>query len=533
MRLARISTICLLLVALSCSRKKEYDDRLIFRFNADSGISSLDPAFARDQFNIWGCNQIYNSLVQLDRDLNIQPSLAKKWEIDSTALIYTFYLDKEVYFIENKCFKNKKERAFIADDVLFSFERLRSKELAAPGAWVFQKVDSFEVIDDHTFQIKLKEPFPAFLGILSMKYCSILSKKAVNYYGASYRDNPVGTGPFYLKYWAANEKMILRRNQDYFEKDINGNQLPYLESVAISFIPDKQSAFLEFVKGNLDFISGIDASYKDELLTYSGDLQPKYKDDFVVYRQPYLNTEYLAFLVDSSKNTGNPLLDKRVRQAINFGFDRKKMIRYLRNNIGTPAEGGLVPNGLPGYQSTIGYSYKPELAKQLLEEAGFTNLSMPSVKLQTNASYLDLCEYIQGELINIGIDVKVEVVPPSTLRQSIATSKSPFFRASWIADYPDAENYLSLFYSQNWAPNGPNYSHFKNETFDSLYQQASRETKVNVRLILYQTMDSLVMDAAPVVPLYYDQVLRFYRKNVYGLEGNGMNLLDLKAVHKN
>lgn len=333
------------------------------------------------------------------------------------------------------------------------------------------------------------------------------------------------------------KKLVLRRNTEYFEKDSEGNSLPYLESVAISFIPDKQSAFLEFIKGNLDLISGIDASYKDELLTHTGDLQQRYKEDFKLYRQPYLNTEYLAFLVDSAQSVmeNSPLLDRRVRQAINYGFDRAKMMRYLRNNIGEPAHYGMIPRGLASFDTStvIGYSYNPQKARELLAEAGYPNGNgLPPIKLQTNASYLDLCEYIQGEVAAIGIKLEVEVTPPSTLRQSVATSKVPFFRASWIGDYPDGENYLSLFYSENWAPNGPNYTHFNNETFDSLYQRATAETSDSLRLNLYAKMDSLVMAHAPVVPLYYDQVLRFYPKNVEGLGGNAMNLLDLKRVRK-
>ncbi|MDZ7847351.1 MAG: ABC transporter substrate-binding protein [Owenweeksia sp.] len=352
-----------------------------------------------------------------------------------------------------------------------------------------------------------------------------------------FRQNPVGTGPFYFKLWVANEKLVLRKNQTYFEKDKKGEPLPHLEAVAITFVPDKQSAFLEFVKGNLDLISGIDASYKDELLTYNGELQPKYRDRFKLYRQPYLNTEYLGILMDTSGSNmkNSPLLDVRIRQAINYGFDRKKMMRYLRNNIGTPARAGMIPLGLAAYDTSRipGYSYQPELARALLAEAGYPRgRGLPPITLQTNSSYLDLCEYIQGELAVIGLDLEVEVTPPSTLRQAMATSKVAFFRGSWIADYPDAENYLSLFYSENWTPNGPNYTHFKNAQFDTWYEKAAAETNDSLRLRLYQKMDSLVMDQAPVVPLYYDQVLRFYPKSIKGLAGNALNMLDLKRVRK-
>lgn len=525
------------LLLLACKPQKKYDDNLIFRYNEAAGITSLDPAFSRNQANIWAVNQLFNGLVQMDDNLKVQPCIAKSWEISDSGMTYTFHLRSDVLFHADESFQNDKQRKVTSEDFKYSFERLRSTYLAAPGSWVFTNVLAFDTPNDSTFVIYMKQPFPPFLGILSMKYCSVVPKEAVEHYGNSFREHPVGTGPFYFKIWAENEKLVLRRNTEYFEMDEEGNKLPYLESVAISFIPDKQSAFLEFVKGNLDFMSGIDASYKDELLTHTGELQARYAEDFNLYRQPYLNTEYLAFLVDSSQTVmeNSPLLDKRIRQAINYGFDRKKMMRYLRNNIGEPANYGMIPRGLASFDTNrvVGYDSNPEKARQLLAEAGYPNgKGLPPIKLQTNSSYLDLCEYIQGEVANVGIPMEVEVTPPSTLRQSIATSKVPFFRASWIGDYPDGENYLSLFYSENWAPNGPNYTHFKNAVFDSLYQRASAETLDSARLVLYAKMDSLVMSEAPVVPLYYDQVLRFYLKIVSGLGGNAMNLLDLKRVRK-
>ena len=473
----------------------------------------------------------------MDEELRVQPCIAKRWDILDSGLTYVFHLRGDVLFHANKCFENEAQRKVTAADFLFSFERLLNKDLAAPGSWVFQKVQGFEAPNDSTFIVRLSTPFSPFLGILSMKYCSVIPEEAVNYYGMSFRENPVGTGPFYFKLWEGNEKLVLRRNRQYFEKAENGDSLPYMESVAITFIPDKQSAFLEFIKGNLDFMSGIDASYKDELLTFEGELQSKYSDRFNLYRQPYLNTEYLAFLVDSSQEVmlNSPLLDSKVRQAINYGFDRKKMMRYLRNNIGVPANSGMIPKGLGSYNPSVvnGYDNNPEKAAALLAEAGYPKgQGMPEITLQTNASYLDLCEYIQGEVSALGIKMKVEVTPPSTLRQSIATSKIPFFRASWIGDYPDGENYLSLFYSENHSPNGPNYTHFTNAVFDSLYRVATSQPVDSIRYHLYAKMDSLVMAEAPVVPLYYDQVLRFYPKNVEGLGGNAMNLLDLKKVRK-
>jgi peptide/nickel transport system substrate-binding protein len=223
----------------------------------------------------------------------------------------------------------------------------------------------------------------------------------------------------------------------------------------------------------------------------------------------------------------------KLRKAVNMGFDRTKMIIYLRNGVGFPANGGFIPKGLPGFNAKAGYTYDPERAKALINAFKTeTGIETPEVTLTTTSNYIDLCEFIQRELQKIGLNVTIDVVPPSTLKDAKATGQLDFFRASWIADYPDAENYLSLFYSKNFAPNGPNYSHYSNPEFDKLYEASFIETDTKKRQELYSEMDSLVLSAAPVVPLFYDEVVRFTRKDIEGLGINPTNLLELKQVRK-
>jgi peptide/nickel transport system substrate-binding protein len=371
---------------------------------------------------------------------------------------------------------------------------------------------------------------------MAMQYCSVVPKEVVENYGTDFRKHPIGTGPFKLKMWKEGQKLILVKNENYFEIE-NNVRLPYLDAVAISFVVDKQSVFLEFIRGNLDFMSGIAPTYIDELITKKGVLNPKYSNRINLTLQPYLNTEYLGILVDDklAENKNNPLLIKEVRQAINYGFDRKKMIRYLRNNIGTPGVYGIIPVGMPWYDTTLfkGYSYDPIKAADLLKKAGYSGgKGLPEIVLSTTSSYLDLCEYMQHQLGEIGLRIKVDVNPPATLREMIAKSKLGFFRASWIADYPDMENYLSLFYSANFCPQGPNYTHFSNPDFDKLFLQSRATVNDSLRARLYARMDNIIMENAPVVVLYYDMVLRFTQTNISGLGSNPMNLLTLKRVKK-
>lgn len=517
------------LLLIGCAKEHEHSNS-VFRYNEHKNIGSLDPAFSKDIADIWATNQLFNGLLQMDDSLNVKPCIAKKWSISEDALTYLFTLRNDVYFHKHSLFGKDSTRIVTAHDFEFSLNRLQDNQLASPGSWILNKVASFKAVNDTLFKIKLKQPFPAFLGLLTMKYCSVVPKEVVQHFGNDFRKNPIGTGPFVFKRWEENIKLVFRKNNNYFEMDSSGKKLPYLEAVAITFLPDKQSEFLQFAQGNIDYVSGLDASYKDDILTASGQLRDTYANDVNMIRGPYLNTEYLAFLMDSNIPE---IQSEYIRKAINYGFDREKMMIYLRNGIGIPAHGGFIPKGLPGHQPSVGFDYQPDKAKaliaQFITETGITN---PSITITTTSNYLSFCEYIQRELQKTGLTVNVDVIPASSLKDAKANGKLDMFRASWVADYPDAENYLSLYYSKNFAPDGPNYTHFKNNQFDLWYEEAFTETDSKKRDVLYSKMDSLVMKEAPVVVMFYDEVVRFTRKNVTGLGINPINLLELKFVKK-
>jgi len=522
---------CMFFLFFSCgNNSKKNNDHLVFRYNEFANINTLDPAFSRTLQDNSVCNQLFNGLVQLDDKLNILPCIAKRWSISEDGKNYTFSLRNDVYFHKNKLFGKDSTRIVVASDFTYSFNRLREEKIAAPGSWVLNKVDDFIAINDTIFKIKLKQPFPAFIGLLTMKYCSVVPKEIVEYYGTDFRSNPIGTGPFKFKRWKENIKLVLRRNENYFEKDKRGEQLPYLESIALTFLPDKQSEFLQFAQGNIDYLSGLDASYKDELLTANGRLRLSYSEVINMTKGPFLNSEYLGFYLDSETPE---IQSKLIRKAVNYGFDRKKMMIYLRNGIGNPANGGFIPPGLPGYSKSIGYTYQPKKAKQLIEQFKTeSGIMHPEITLVTSSNYLSFCEFIQRELEKSGLKINVDVMPEATLRASRSNGKIDMFRSSWVADYLDAENYLSIFYSKNFAPDGSNYFHFKNDLADSLYNKAFIISDIEKRKHLYTTIDSLAMDHAIMVPLFYDEVLRFTRKNVKGLGINPINLLDLRYVKK-
>lgn len=511
----------------------------VFRYNEASGITSLDPAYAKDLPNIWPCNQLFNGLVQVGDSLQIEPCIARSWEISPDGSRYVFHLRGDVFFHDHPVFPGGRGRKVTSSDFVYSFNRIVQPGSTSPGAWVFNAVamkegrHSFEALDDSTFQVTLSGPFPPFLGILAMQYCSVVPQEIVDSLGTGFRKEPVGTGPFRFKMWKEGVKLVLVKNDRYFETE-RGKRLPYLDAVAVTFLADKQSAFLEFIKGNLDFMSGLDPSYKDELLTRSGQLNQKYEGRIKLETMPYLNTEYLGILVDPQADPDSPLKDPAFRKALNHGFDRRKMVYYLRNNIVKPGLQGMIPPGLGAHcGDTVFYEYDPELSRGLLEKAGYgKGKEIPAITLHTTADYTDLCKYIQHQWGEIGIPVRIEVDPAATLKELRAQSKAAFFRASWVADYPDEENYLSLFHSRNFSPNGPNYTHYSNTAYDSLYDLSQSTADASLRMDLYREMDRVVMEEAPVIILYYDQVLRFTRHGIDGLGINAMNLLSLKKTRK-
>ena len=620
-----ITLILFLLLFSSCVKNNSSDENLkIFKYNESAGILTLDPIYAKDLPHIWACNQIFNGLVTFDDEMNVVPAIAKSWNISDDGMTYTFILRNDVWFHEDTCFVKttrlqdykttsdlgdsgtrelgdlekttrlqdykttrgdellvdslscclvdfNKTRRVTAQDFVYSFSRVLDRRLNSSGSWIFSNVYAFTAINDTVLEIKLSQPFPAFLGILSMTYASVVPHEAVEFYGTEFGRHPVGTGPFKYQYWKEGVKLVFRKNPNYFEVEettrLQDNKttsafdsvtqqlsnsathrLPYLDAVSISFIVDKQVAFMEFIKGKFHFMSGIDARYKDELLTRDGQLRSEYENEIYLIREPYLNTEYLAFFLGDEDTLGKDR-SLALRQAVSYSIDREKMLRYLRNGIGMPGNQGIIPAGLPGYEDykttrqqdhklvdslscglvdlNIGYPYNPKKAEQLLKD---NNLIGYELKLYTTQDYIDIAKFVQSALTEIGLNCRVEEMIPAALREKRANGNLPFFRSSWVADYPDAENYLSLFTTNNFTPQGPNYTHYSNDRFDELYQKSLTCNDLQERARIYHEMDSLMMTEAPVVILFYDEVLRFVNKNVEGLGSNPTNMLNLKKV---
>ena len=510
----------------SCEKDSDVENN-IFKYNEYSNISSLDPAFSSTLRNIWPVNQIFNGLVQLDKNLEIKGDIASSWTISEDKRTYTFKIRQDVYFHNSELFGKNLTRKVKAKDFEYSFNRLIDNKIASPGYWVFNNVKDFKAINDSIFQIELKKEFDPFLGILSMKYCSVVPHEIVTVLGDKFSKKPIGTGPFKFKKWDENVKLVLSKNKNYFEHDSLGQKLPYLDGIAISFIPDKKSEFMELLSGKLDMVSSPENSIIDQIFDYKGDLNPRFSSNFNLLKSPYLNTEYIGFNIQN-----NIKKDTLLRYAINSGIDRKKMMQYLRKNIGYPAESGIVPNGLNNSFYLPRYNYDPDLSKKLISIYKSNNdIDEINITIVSDSQYLDILEFIQSELQKIGVQVQIEITPPSILRQGKATGKFDAFRASWIADYPHVENYFSLFYSKNHTPKGPNYTFFSDRNFDELYELIGYQKSISYEKIS-NDLENIIRRYSPIIPLYYDMSVRIVPKNISGLEANAINQLNLKRVVK-
>ena len=540
-----------LLAACSGPGPSAADERRVFRYNQPEALTSLDPAFARNQANGWAVAQLYNGLLALDSTLEPAPALARRYQISPDGLTYTFWLRRGVRFQDGEAFAGGKGRTLVASDFVYSFRRLLDAKTASPGGWIFRgKVledqagnpsdTCFVAASDSTLRIHLKAPFIPFLGILTMPYAYVVPREAVEKYGKDFRAHPVGTGPFRFAVWDEGNVLLYHRNPTYWRKDKQGRPLPYLDAVAISFIADRKTEFLTFLQGKLDFLSGIREGSRDLILNPDGSVRADFTGRFNFQKAPYLNTEYLGFQLDSAKLTGEQaaqgraLRDARVRRALSYAINRREMLAYVLNQVGRPGTAGFVPAALPSFSATQvpGYDYQPQRARALLQAAGYGPARPLQLRLSTVAERKAVAEYLQKNWADVGVQVQIDINQSAAQQELVDNGRVAFFTKSWLGDYPDAENYLALFYAPNFSPAGPNKTHYQSAEYDQLYQRAIREQNGPRRTALYQAMDRLVVRDQPVISLYYDEIIRLTQRNVRGLTANPMNQLLLEGVRK-
>lgn len=511
----------------------------VLRLNEEAAPRSLDPVLISEDAGHHVGDQIYESLLEFDDRLNLIPGLAERYEISEDGKVYTFYLRKGVVFHDNPCFPSGKGREMLAGDVKYTFSRVLHPGSRSTGVWVFEdivegardylngkaeEITGFQVLDDYTFQVRLVRPFSPFKYRLAMAYCFIHPREAVEYYGAEYFQNPVGTGPFQFVYWKPNQEILLKRNLHYWMRDRDGVQLPYLDGVSFGQIPDFKVAFIELDMGNLDSIRDIHDELWTKVFDENRQPQPGY-EKYQIQSLPLWVTQYYGFNLTKPPFQNN----LKLRQALNYALDREAIIKYVINGRGTPAR-GVVPEGMPGYHSQVdGYPYDPDLARRLLAEAGYPNgEGLEEITLQLNSGGTineTIAEAVQDQLGKIGVKIRLQIVEWAQHLQSVDDGQPVFYRLGWVADYPDPENFLSLLWSRNFSPNGPNYSRYSNSEYDRLFEEALLVTDPVRQMELYQQAERIAVEEAPWLFLYYTVRYRLLQPYVRNLVFNPQELV--------
>ena len=530
-----------------------------FRINEEENFKNLYPLNVTEVVSHRITNQIYEGLVKLSqKDLSVIPGLAESWEINEDATVFTFHLRQGVKFHDDPCFSGGKGREVTAHDFKYCFTKLCTSDPQNQGFWVFQDrvkgasayfqstvdgnplkegVTGVKVIDDYTLQIELDYSFAGFLQILNTPFCWAFPKEAVEKYGIDMRVNCVGTGPFKVETIKEGEAVILIRNEDYWGVDEHGNKLPYLDAIKIIFLQEKKAEFLEFRKDNLDMVFKLPIEMIDEIM---GELENAGDEgaSFELQVIPSLGIYYLGF-----QHQSELFSNKLIRQAFNYAIDREKIVTYTLQGEGRPAVYGIVPPSFKDYdyESVDGYSFDPYKAKLLFAEAGYPNgKGFPKLTLQLNSGGLiniQISEVIQKMLKeNLNIDVALNVMPWPQHLESLESGKALFWRAGWIADYPDPENFLNLLYSIHIPkdPEGISYINsvrYKSEIFDSIFRLALREVDDKRRYELYRDADQVAMDDAAIMPIFYYENYRLLQLNVRNFDINPMEYRDLSVVY--
>ena len=528
----------------------------IYRVNETGELRSLDPVAINDVTSAHIAENIYDQLLYFDEQLHLTPELAERWEVSPDGRRYTYYLRRGVYFHDDPCFPGGKGRELTAEDVAYSLTRccdartgtlsadyFRGKVVGAEEYYAATRqamlngttpsvsgVRGFQVLDRYTFRIELTEPFGPFEYYVAMNFTGIHPREAVEYYGKEFAYHPVGSGPFRFVRWLPDQECVLARNPRYWKRDSLGNRLPYLDQIRFQFIKDDKVQFLELLEGNLEECYRIPSEFFPLVVDERKQLRRSF-ERFQLLRVPALSTQYYGML------TTSPLFrDRRVRQAFNYAVDRERILHFvLKGQGGMPAHHGLVPPAMPDYpaERVRGYHFDPARARQLLAEAGYGSWrKFPPLELQLNSGggrNLLVAEAVQQQLGEyLGIQVGLKIVEFARHLDEIDHGRAPFFRLGWVADYPDPESFLNLYYGK-LVPSDPtaasplNSTRYRNPRYDELFEAARSQLDRRRRNELFAQAEQVAIADAPMLLLFYDEDYRLLQPYVRGYRNNAMD----------
>ncbi len=534
-------------------------------------VRGLDPMDIGDTTSSSVGSQIYECLFQyhyLKRPYELIPCLAADMpEVSEDGLTYTITLRDDVYFQDDACFPDGAGRKVTAQDFIYSWKRIADVQNISKNWWVFDgrivglnafreqteaareagepsdyaaNVEGLSAPDERTLVIELTRPWPQILYLLAHLPTAVVPREAVEHYGDEFQNHPVGTGPYMLERWERGSRLVMARNPEFRDErypsegepgdrangylDDAGKKLPFIDRIEWQVIEESQPAWLLFLQGRID-ASGIPKDNYSQAIDPSRNLKPQMEErgiDLLVYDDPA--TFWLGFnMEDPVVGTNAPL-----RRAMSLAFDRDQYIKLFSNNRARPAD-GIFPPMLEAYDPNLESpytGYDVERAKELVKQAEQVHGGpLPTLHLffpGTDTTSRQSGQFITRQYARIGLTVEPEYMDWPTFQDQVKTKSAQVFTLGWIADYPDAENFLQCFYGPNESP-GPNNFNYDNARFNELFDQASTMRDSPERLAMYREMERILVNDIPCVPmvhrvafvLHYDW-LKNYKPHAFG-----------------
>jgi oligopeptide transport system substrate-binding protein len=485
-----------------------------FTFRLVGDPETLDWNRAHTSVETWLLTNLMEGLVTYDSKMNVVPALAESWSKSPDGKTYTFKLRPGVKWSDGVPLK--------AQDFVYSWKRLLSPATGASYAYILFDVDGAEEFyngktadfskvgisapDDSTIVVRLAKPVAHFIHIPTFWVTYPLRQDVVEKHGTSWPKpgRMVTVGPFELASYDLDSKIVLTANPHYWGQRGNVDQAVGL------IVKEDSTALTLYETGKIDFLTDI-ATIDLKRLEGRPDLQ----------RFPYFKTGYLGFVVDQF-----PVSSVHLRRAIAQSIDKTKIAEFLHG--GQTATGGFIPEGMFAFNRSIGLPYDPEAAKKELAKSGVkpgTRVDLVSTNLEKN---LTLAQFIQAEVKkNIGIEIGIRSFDHKTFRAQIELYSFPIFLLSWSADYPDPDNFLSVFLSIS----GNNRTKWKSSQYDAKVLLARYNQTQKARERLYDEAQRLLVEQdVPVLPLYNEPILSLVNPRVKGLQMNALNYLQMKAI---
>lgn len=485
-----VLTVALMLTALAGCGGSQTDvtekDELIVATAYDA--KSLDPHAVNEVAASNVMLQIYNTLVVLDENGEVVPSLAESFEqVDDVT--YKFTIRKGVKF------HNGDE--VTVEDAVFSLQRAATSPAVAN---LFGDIDpdSFEIIDDTSFTFQLKGANTGFLYNLVHPGASILSKKAVEEAGDNYAMNPVGTGPFKFVDWKKGDRIELERFEDYF------GEKPAFSKMTIRAIPEATNRTIELESGGVDVAYDISANDVDRI---------EENEDLRLNRLVDNQTQYLGF-----NNQKEPFNDKRVRHAIRYALDIPAIVDAAWKGVGDVAIGPMSPN-INYFKADIKqYENNIEKAKELLAEAGYPDGFKTKLWTNERQERIDMATIIQSQLKEIGIEVEVEILEWGSYLEKLGNGEQEMFIIGWTGQSSDPDLALYGPLSEETLGAGANFSFFLNDRVNELLLQGRRTPDSPEREAIYHEIQDIFAEELPWIPLCHGEAVVGTQNYVKNLE---------------